>query len=110
MDGAAGFNGAAPVRARKFDRNHLKDAYHELLQRGRACEGAEIPSTSTAWWLSCPCFNGAAPVRARKYPTRPVPPSGVSGLQRGRACEGAEIRVKAGAQEGQKGASTGPRL
>ncbi len=35
------------------------------LQRGRACEGAEITNDSAAS-VRAACFNGAAPVRARK--------------------------------------------
>ncbi len=38
----SGFNGAAPVRARKFETNSGAVGFSATLQRGRACEGAEI--------------------------------------------------------------------
>ncbi len=38
----------------------------KVLQRGRACEGAEI-SSSTTLTPRRSSFNGAAPVRARKF-------------------------------------------
>ena len=36
------FNGAAPVRARKYGEVVNMPAGAKMLQRGRACEGAEI--------------------------------------------------------------------
>ncbi len=63
------------------------------LQRGRACEGAEMRGAESVAEWSHNRFNGAAPVRARKSVnvSRVVPE--LSLLQRGRACEGAEIRT-----------------
>ena len=61
-----GFNGAAPVRARK-------------------CNTRSMPH------LPPPCFNGAAPVRARKCRNAMKDWQAAARLQRGRACEGAEM-------------------
>ncbi len=47
--------------------NRVSVALSDALQRGRACEGAEMANHHQS---SHPdrCFNGAAPVRARKFP------------------------------------------
>ena len=79
------FNGAAPVRARKWAPGAKWLFLQTELQRGRACEGAEIRSGCSGAMQMLP-------------------------LQRGRACEGAEIGIgRDGGAEG-GGASTGPRL
>ena len=62
-----------------------------VLQRGRACEGAEIRVHGERFGGAAVRFNGAAPVRARKCPAARPCLSQSAGLQRGRACEGAEI-------------------
>ena len=61
------FNGAAPVRARKCNVLHEERCGCAVLQRGRACEGAEMGMLKAG--ITTPTL-----------------------LQRGRACEGAEIR------------------
>ncbi len=121
------------MRARKSEPDETKWVGIAELQRGRACEGAEIRS---GWYaVACPwCFNGAAPVRARKSrhcrkacrpsvrfngaaPVRARKCSAASQirsacswLQRGRACEGAEIGGLPHVDGVVRGASTGPRL
>ncbi len=62
------------------------------LQRGRACEGAEIRASFAHHDPRRNCFNGAAPVRARKSASTKAKTADSSKLQRGRACEGAEIQ------------------
>ncbi len=62
------------------------------LQRGRACEGAEIQRTPCGEGRANICFNGAAPVRARKCARMLCAGVRVTRLQRGRACEGAEMK------------------
>ncbi len=79
------FNGAAPVRARKSASLRFGGAELRKLQRGRACEGAEMSGDRLA--------EGDALM-----------------LQRGRACEGAEMGRVTAASSGSGGASTGPRL
>ncbi len=63
-----------------------------MLQRGRACEGAEIRSEPGVYVISVCSFNGAAPVRARKSDARCAVEVKGWTLQRGRACEGAEMK------------------
>ncbi len=80
------------------------------LQRGRACEGAEIMRFRRGRWQSMAGFNGAAPVRARKSARiHKEAKEGVL-LQRGRACEGAEMQLLETNEETTVHASTGPRL
>jgi len=66
---AAGFNGAAPLKARKRQMLIDIDAVVEKLQWGRAVEGAETRTLP----FRTPrdrCFNGAAPLKARKPHSR----------------------------------------
>ncbi len=104
-----GFNGAAPVRARKLLYFRPEVSAGCRLQRGRACEGAEI-TRERLTRLPPHSFNGAAPVRARKSGGGSPPIRDRVELQRGRACEGAEI-IRTNCELGCKViASTGPRL
>ncbi len=64
---AGGFNGAAPLKARKPDYVLWWDYNHQVLQWGRAVEGAETYAPGE-------------------------PPHTASALQWGRAVEGAETR------------------
>ena len=80
------------------------------LQRGRACEGAEI----RGWLFSHPLTpnqlqRGRACEGAEIYSARLrqwIP----DGLQRGRACEGAEMLPVSFQKDCNPYASTGPRL
>ena len=84
------FNGAAPVRARKYVRVYNSTASTLTLQRGRACEGAEIITAEDNADLDRALQRGRACEGAeidRAMATR----FGATMLQRGRACEGAEM-------------------
>ncbi len=63
------------------------------LQRGRACEGAEIRAADRRRREPIGRFNGAAPVRARKSALEVLIDRMMVALQRGRACEGAEMQA-----------------
>ena len=104
------FNGAAPVRARKFAENV---GAGELV--GLGFNGA-APVRARKWteWkmpaLRIHRFNGAAPVRARKWTVSEKMVERARKLQRGRACEGAEMYYGPTNCKGSRIASTGPRL
>jgi len=59
------FNGAGPVRVRRFDGLDDKLAVLGMLQWGRTREGPEM---GKAWQGPARrgCFNGAGPVRVRR--------------------------------------------
>ena len=78
------FNGAAPMRARKYQ---------------RLCAGSSKANR----------FNGAAPVRARKLIDNAARFSGVDALQRSRARESAEMALASHRFALRREASTEPR-
>ena len=130
----AGFNGAAPARARKCGRLALGvpwciwlqrgraragaeilrgeavNIFFSMLQRGRARAGAEIGVMYCLHFGQHFGFNGAAPARARKS-SRFALRDDVSYplLQRGRARAGAEIGIAGMCSTVAALASTGPR-
>ncbi len=62
----AGFNGAAPMKARKPETRTENGPQALMLQWGRADEGAETGLSAFLAMLTTGCFNGAAPMKARK--------------------------------------------
>ncbi len=84
------FNGAAPVRARKSRGLGLCRSSLLRLQRGRACEGAEIVPTVEIPILFHGLQRGRACEGAEMILSTAVTKLWVE-LQRGRACEGAEM-------------------
>ncbi len=92
--GSAGrrcFNGAAPMKARKYPEiSHLQIKLI-ALQWSRADEGAEMTWKGEPGVFAALSFNGAAPMKARKCaPVMRVQPSPAK-LQWSRADEGAEM-------------------
>ncbi len=78
------------MRARKLIRLSLSAGIKILLQRGRACEGAEIVSGRPENSPPIPLQRGRA-CEGAEMPGSATPPPARLSLQRGRACEGAEI-------------------
>ena len=84
-----GFNGAAPLRARKQRLRRAADAHPEASMGPRPCGRGNFLSLANVS-SSYPCFNGAAPLRARKPSMVMARFRSSQSLQWGRALAGAE--------------------
>jgi len=83
----AGFNGAAPARARNAYKLSGGAVAQFKLQRGRAGAECTMPPGLATCHIR---FNGAAPARARNVAAEIGAMLGADELQRGRARAGAE--------------------
>ncbi len=84
-----GFNGAAPVKARKRSGSPLSQPEAGCFNGAAPVKARKLVALLLALFVAT-SFNGAAPVKARKQWWVPDPLLWSCLLQWGRACEGAE--------------------